>query len=266
LQKFREAEDKYFDKPFRIFNLDEGNELNRQDWKDFEVRTFFQRLRRERYNRRLKGICIPVLGEMVVNIILSRMNFIFEVENRNELTTATLNKGTYYFYIIPRGNHIYSPYYKKNLTREDIKKVLFANVKDKEYLKGMPRNIVVKKCNCNGVWGFKEKEYIQELKMTNRSFTVSKGIQTSLIECFYMYKSNITMKKLGLKRDDIRYHSVFKVINRINKIFEEDPDILTKYENLYKRKLDERDNEEIKDDEEYAPSAAETDILEDVKS
>jgi hypothetical protein len=56
LQKFRETEDKYFKMPFRIIGLDEGNELNKQDWKDDEVKTFFQRLRRERYNRRIKFI------------------------------------------------------------------------------------------------------------------------------------------------------------------------------------------------------------------
>ena len=247
LQKFREAEDRFFEEPFRLLWLDEGNELHRQDWRDDEVKTFFQRLRRERHNRRIKFISLPILGELIVNIVLSRMNFIFEMENTNELKTGTLFKGAYNFYIIPRGNKIYSSFYKKNLSKEEIKKALFLNLKDKEYLKGIPKSIIIKKCFCNGTWGFKEREYIKELKESNRTFTVNKGMTISQVECFYIYKSRISMKKIGLPRTDLRYHSVFKVINRINKMFEEDPDLSIKYETMYQRKLDQRkgdDNDE----------------------
>lgn len=241
LEKFREAEDKYFEEPFRLMWLDEGNELNRQDWRDDEVKMFFQRLRRERYNRRIKFISLPVLGELVVNIVL-RMNFIFEMINSNEIKTGTLYKGVYNFYVIPRGNAIFSEYHKKNLTQDDVKKALYTNLKNKEYLKGMPPSIIVKKCFCNGTWGFTEKEYIKELKETNRTFSVFKGANLSLLECFYIYKANISMKKLGIKKTDIRYHPIFKAINRINKIFDE-PDLMNKYENLYQRKLERREEQ-----------------------
>jgi len=246
LQKFREAEDKYFEEPFRLLWLDEGNELNRQDWRDHEVKTFFQRLRRERHNRRIKFISLPVLGELVVNIVL-RMNFIFEMINSNELKTATLFKGTYNFYVIPRGNAIYSQYHKKNIKQEEVKKALYKNLKDKEYLKGMPHSIIVKKCFCNGTWGFREKDYVKELKETNKTFSVYKGANLTLLECFYIYKANITMKRLGIKKDELIYFPIFKVLSRINKIFEDDPDMMTKYENLYQRKLEHR--EETKEEE-----------------
>lgn len=246
LQKFREAEDKYFEEPFRLFWLDEGNELHRQDWRDDEVKTFFQRLRRERHNRRIKFISLPVLGEMVVNIVISRMNFIFEMINSNEIKTGTLYKGVYKLYIIPRGKAIYSPYHKKNISQEEIKKTLYTNLKDKEYLKGIPNSIIVKKCFCNGVWGFKEKDYIKELKESNKTFSVNKGLSLSLLECFYLYKSNITMKRIGLKKDDLKYAPIFKVLNKINKVFETDPDIMARYESLYKRKTEHRDeNKEL---------------------
>ena len=70
-------EDKYYGIPFRLICLDEGNELNRQDWKEDDVKLFWKRLRRERHEQRIKFINIPVLGEMIINIVLSRMNFIF---------------------------------------------------------------------------------------------------------------------------------------------------------------------------------------------
>lgn len=244
LQKFREAEDKYFHEPFRLLWLDEGNELHRQDWRDEEVKTFFQRLRRERHNRRIKFISLPVLGEMITNIIISRMNFIFDMVNRNELKTATLHKGEYDFYIIPRGSKIYSPYHKKNLKREDVKNTLFANIKNNEYLKGMPKSIIIKKCFCNGTWGFREKQYIKELKESNKTFTVTKGVSLTPLECFYIYKLNLTMKKLDVERNDIRYHLIFRVLNRIRKKFEDDPDMMLRYEAIYERKLQENKEKE----------------------
>lgn len=240
LQKFREAEDKYFDHPFRILGLDEGNELNRQDWKDDEVKTFFQRLRRERYNRRIKFISLPVLGEMVPNIVLSRMNFITDMKCYNELTTGTMHKGDYNFYIIPRGNTIYSPHLKKELTSLFIKNKLFENLKDKKYLKGMPSDIIIKKCKNNGLWGFKQEIYNKELKESNKTYTVNKGINFTMMESFMFYKANPSCKKLGIKPQDIRWDSVRRLIARNNKKWEEDIDSYNKYEAIFKRKIEER--------------------------
>ena len=245
LEKFRTTEDKYFQNFFRIIGLDEGNELNRQDWKDPEVKTFFQRLRRERFNRRLKFLSLPVLGELIPNIILSRMNFIIDMKTKNEIMTGTLEKGEYDFFIIPRGNTIYSPFYKKELTRIDIKNKLYGNLKDKEYLKGMPRDIIIKRCHCNGVWGFKKELYIKELKESNKTFSVNKGIHFGLVELFMFYKSNVTLKKLNIGSKDIRYASMSKMINRINQFFYNDPDMLLKYQAMYDKKIADKEEREL---------------------
>lgn len=244
LPKFREAEDKYFHIPFRIIGLDEGNELNRQDWKDDEVKTFFQRLRRERYNQRIKFIGLPVLGELITNIVLSRMNFIINMVNKNELKTGTLYKDEYEFYIIPRGDKIYSPFHKKELTRTTIKSKLFVNLKDKEYLKGMPREIMLKKCKCNGVWGFRKEDYIKELKESNKTYSVNKGLNFGLTELFMFFKSHVTAKKIGIKKNDIRYSSLSKLINKINNFFYEDPDLLLKYESMFNKKLEDKQEQD----------------------
>ena len=238
LEKLREAEDKYFHTPFRIFGLDEGNELNRQNWKDEEVNTFFQRLRRERYNQRIKYISIPVLGEMIPNIVLSRVNFVFEMEVKNKIKSGTLEKGIVNFYIIPRGNKIYSPQQKRELTKENIKNTLYLNLKDKAYLKGMPKKILIKKFKANGIWGFPEKEYNKYLKDTNEIFSVSKGVILSETESFYFYKTNIKLKDLGIKHTDHRYSSMAKLLNRIKNYWEKNPDKLLRYEAIYKRKME----------------------------
>jgi len=251
LSKFRETEDKYFNSRFRIIGLDEGNELNRQNWKEPEVATFFQRLRRERHNQRIKHICIPVIGEMIPNIVLSRVNFIFEMEMQNATKTGTLNKGDVNFYIIPRTEKIYSPYFKKELSRGDIKNKFYEKLKDKSYLSGMPEGILIKRFRSNGVWGFKESDYEKNLKDTNETFTVNKGLTLTETEMFYLYKTNIKLKKLGIKPNDIRYHSSAKIFIKIKNYFEKNPDLMLKYEAIYKRKLEERalDSEEVSEED-----------------
>lgn len=241
LPALRETEDRYFKVPYRIIGLDEGNELNRQNWKDDEVSTFFQRLRRERYNRRIKFICIPVLGELIPNIVTTRINFIFEMEQFNELETGTLSKGSYNFYIIPRGSTIYSVFYKKTLSRDYIKQTLHQNLKDREYLKGMPKEIIIKKCRCNGVWGFKKELYIKHLKDTNRTYSVRQALSFGYTELFNFYKARVTLKKLGIKKEDIKYASLSKMLHKINNLFYENPDLLQKYEIIYKKKLEDKE-------------------------
>lgn len=240
LYKFREAEEKYFHEKFRILGLDEGNELNRQNWKDEEVSSFFQRLRRERFNQRIRFICIPVLGEMIINIVLRRMNFIFEMTAESSVRSATLEKGYVNMYIIPRGDKIYSPAQKRDLSQGEILTSLYNNLKDKSYLTGLPRSLLIKRYRTNGVWGFDKRLYVANLKDTNEAVTFSKGIVLKDTEAYMVYKLNIKLKDLGIKHNDIRYASAYKFLNRLNKYFENDPAKLEKFEAIYKRKDSEK--------------------------
>lgn len=70
---------KYMKNPFRIFILDEGNELNRKDWANPLVQLFFQKMRRERSSLRIIFINLPQLGELMPSITLSRVNFSFQL-------------------------------------------------------------------------------------------------------------------------------------------------------------------------------------------
>jgi len=236
LEKLRLTEDDLFDKPFRILALDEGNELHRQNWKEEEVQTFFQRLRRERYNQRIKFICIPVLGELMSSIVLSRVNFITEMKNTNDVKSGSLNKGRANFYIIPRGDTIYSPKQKRELKQGDIKTLIYDFLKDKNWLKGIPSEALCHTYACNGVWGFPESLYEKELKDSNKTFQVSAGLKLTDLEAFYMYETGISLKAIGLDSKDVKYATMNKFFNRLKKYFENNLDKYNKYKLILERK------------------------------
>ena len=255
LASFQDAEDRYFKEPFRILCLDEGNQLNRQEWKSEEVKTFFQRLRRERYNQRIKFICIPVLGEMLTSIVQSRVNFVFDGYMKTDVKTGQLVKGRFKMFVIPRDETIYSPAQKRDLSGDEIRTKLHDNLKDQNYRKGIDPSLVIKRFEANGVWGFKEEDYKEKLKESNAHFSVKKGMTISELDAFMIYKTNITGKRLGLGSKDLRYRAIAKVLSKINVMFEDNPDLYSKYERAYKRKMSRRgdlppDVIEADDDEE----------------
>jgi hypothetical protein len=240
LESLRLKEDDLFEKPFSILALDEGNELHRQNWKDEEVQTFFQRLRRERYNQRIKFICIPVLGELMSSIVLSRVNFVTEMVNTNDVTSGSLNKGRAHFYIIPRGDNIYSPKQNREIPKGEIKTCFYDFLKDKNWLKGIPKEVLVTAYKCNGVWGFPEALYEKELKKTNRTFQVTGGLKMTDTEAFYFYKSAISLKAVGLDSKDVKYATVNKFLNRLKRYFEDNIDNYNKQSLILERKQAER--------------------------
>ncbi len=240
LESLRIKEDELFEERFRILTLDEGNELHRQNWRDEEVQTFFQRLRRERFNQRIKFICIPVLGELMTNIVLSRVNFIMDMQNTNDVKTGSLNKGKVDFYIIPRGDKVYSPYLKQDLSKGKVKSILYETLKDKNFLKGIPDSIKCKRYSCNGVWSFPYNLYVKELKESNKSFKVAGGFKLTDLESFYLYKARVSLKAIGLDSKDAKYSTLNKFLNRLKKYFEESPDRYKKYELILKRKEEEK--------------------------
>lgn len=230
LSSLRVGEDDHYKDKFRQFTLDEGNELHRQNWKEEEVQTFFQRLRRERYQQRIKSICIPVLGELLTNIIMTRVNFIFEVYAVSKNKLGILEKGGCNFYIIPRGNRIYSYHHKKDLTVSHIKQVLHETLDRKNYLKGMPKELIVQNFTFNGVMGFDKNEYIKVCKESTRSFNIREGIKlgdTMLYILYRLYKAGKLMpKNLKLGSKEPEYASYHKLLQNIRNYFSDNPRIL----------------------------------------
>lgn len=241
LGSFAEAEDKFFNEKLRILGLDEGNELNRQEWQNDQVKTFFQRLRRERFNQRIKLICLPQLGELLTSIVLSRLNFVFAMNGKNDVTTGTILKGYCKFYIIPRNNEIYSPYLKKNLLKSDIIDILGTTLEDKKkFYKSLPRKILIKQFKRNFVWGFNKKRYDKILKESNKIFTVNKGFRLTEYQAYCYFKSRPNLKDWELNRKENKkmYATLQKMDRSICKIFEEDPQKLLKYEKIFEREIE----------------------------
>lgn len=240
LENFIHAEDEHFDEKFRIFGLDEGNELNKQDWRDDNVRTFFQRLRRERYNQRIKFICLPQLGELITAIVVSRMNFVFNMYSRDDAKTGTIDKGFCEFFIIPRSSKIYSPAQKREISREEIKQSLSSNLDDKKkrYINQIPKSILIKKFHKNNIWGFSKTTYIKTLKETNKIFTVAKGLKLTEYQayCYYISRPKLKDWHLDRKENPEIYSTLAKMDRTISKIFDENPDKLEKYERLMENK------------------------------
>jgi hypothetical protein len=244
LPDFLQAEDNTFNEKFRLLGLDEGNELNKQDWRDENVRTFFQRLRRERFNQRIIFICLPQLAELLTSIVVDRMNFVFTMNSKSDVETGTLDKGFCNFYIIPRNEKIYSPHQKREITQEEIKDTLNEVLSDKKkYVKKLPPNLLIKAFRRNNVWGFDKKTYEKHLKQTNRTFSLSKGVKLTEYQAYCYYISRPQLKDFNVDRKenpDI-YQTLFNMDKAICKVFEENPDKLLKYENLQKRKKEKRD-------------------------
>lgn len=240
LSSLRQAEDDYFKEKFRQFALDEGNELHRQNWKEEEVQTFFQRLRRERFNQRIKSICIPVLGELMTNIIMSRVNFVFEVYATSINKLGILEKGKCNFYIIPRGDKIYSYYHKKDITASHIKQVLYEVLDKKNYLKGLPKELIIQNFSFNGIWGFRKEEYIKELKESNRSFNVREGLRLGNGTLYILYRliksGKLRPKNIKLKIKEPEYASFHKMIQYIRSYFADNPRLLKLEEEKFSMK------------------------------
>jgi len=243
LSDFRQAEDKYFKEKFRILGLDEGNELNRQDWQSDEVKEFFQRLRRERFNQRIKFICLPQLGELMTQIVLSRMNFIFNMYSKDDIETGTLDKGFCNFYIIPRNDKIYSPHQKREITKKEILNILGVNLNDKkEYLKEIPPKLLLKKITKNYIWGFDKRDYDKYIKEGNKNFSVSKGARLNEYESYIYFKCRPNLKDWNLdrKEDKEMYATLSKMDRKICKQFEENPDKLLKHDTAMQLKMSRR--------------------------
>lgn len=238
LESFTKAEDEFFWEKFRIIGLDEGNELNRKSWQEQLVKTFFQRLRRERFNQRIKFVCLPQLGELQPDIVLSRANFIFNMQSTDKTDTGTLNKGFCNFYIIPR-NIIYSRTQKRNLSRTEIINKLGLILDDKKkYYKKLPKDLLIYRFKKPYRWGFRKSDYDKNLKETNQTFSLSKGFQLTEYQAYCYYATRPPIKNWFVDRlvDKSVYGQLIKIDRSICKIFENDPTKLAKYENIVLRK------------------------------
>ena len=213
LKNVVDAFNKYIHEPFRIFILDEGNELNRKDWSNPLVQLFFQKMRRERSSLRIIFINLPQLGELMPSITLSRVNFVFQLNMKMDLKTKIAIKGDCNFFIIPRFGDIYSYTNKKNLSQyEMINKFGLLLEDKKKYLQPLPKSLAIHCFQRNGIWSFNENDYEKRKKKANEMFS-SSTITLTKSEVYFLGKY-LNLKKLGIKPGTRSYFALSQLKNK----------------------------------------------------
>lgn len=213
LRTIVDAFNKHINDPFRIFILDEGNELNRKDWSNPLVQLFFQKLRRERSSLRIIFINLPQLGELMPSITLSRVNFVYQLNMKMDLKTKLAIKGNCYYYIIPRFKEIYSYLNKRILSQYDVVNQFGILLEDKKkYLQPLPKALAIHRFDRNGVWSFNEREYERRKKKANEQFSTS-TITLTKSEVYFLGKY-LNLKKLGVSPGTRAYFALSQLRNK----------------------------------------------------
>lgn len=224
---------------FMIRDLDEAYDLNRQNFRELTNKIFKTEMRTGRKKLNLDILNLPQLGELEVAITLSRTNFIFICKMSNETKTMTLKKGSVEMYIIPRANKIYSPYYRKNITKSEIKKTLAKLLEKKEnYYLEMPKELLIHKFEFPELWGFSWKQYKSHVMQQTKERRLLGDIMLSEYEQYIIFKKLPDTKHFGTfdlkNKTDKRMYDVYQKKMRIIKNkFLNNPSLLQKYELIY---------------------------------
>ena len=224
---------------FRIEVLDEGNELNRANFRDETNQQFKYEMRTERKMLRIILINMQQLGELDTSISLSRVNFIYDCQMRSNKKSGTLDKGFIEMYIIPRDNTIYSAINKKNLTRGDILNT-FANKLDKkkDYYVSLPKDMIVNKFRFTDVWGFDKENYDSHVKDEMRKRKFLKSMKMTNLQAYILMTKCPNFTKLGTfnmqdSNDKKKYDVLHKFFKKIDSYFELNPEKRMSIENFY---------------------------------
>jgi hypothetical protein len=166
LQDLINAFDHYKNIPYMIFSLDESDELNRKNWNKKIVKVFMSKLRRERKNLRIVNMLMPQLYEMLPDIILTRINWVIELEMDLD-DNYNLLRGTYKLFCIPVGKYIYN-YTNYKLTQLQIVNMIQNKLYDtKEKFFTLNTRFMMFRGNVNSTMVFDEKEYLNISRQMN---------------------------------------------------------------------------------------------------
>jgi hypothetical protein len=225
---------------FRIFCLDEGYELNRMNYREESSLSYKDSMRSDRKMLRIELLNLPQMGELETSITLTRTNFIFYSDMSSNIKTGTVKKGDVYMYIIPRGNFIYSPYQRRNITDKEIINSLTKVLKDKnDSYKGLPESILVHRFKVEGIWGFDKDKYDKHIKKENKERRTKAFIKINDYIGYILFKKlpkmslwgSFDMKKKGDKK---MYHTVQKFIKKeIERRYIMNKEITEKFDRLY---------------------------------
>lgn len=232
---------------FRIECLDEGNELNRSNFRDENIQQFKYEMRTERKQLRMILINMQQIGELDTSISLSRINFIFDCNMSGIKKTGTLNKGFIDMYIIPRDDFIFSEKYKKIFSRKDILN-RFANMLDKkkDYYIGLPKEFIVKSFKFNDAWGFDKEIYDDHVKSQTKSHRFNRNIKLTTLQAYILLSKFSDFKRFKVfditknKKDKKMYDVMYKFFEKLKIFFDDNPDKIIGLENFYNRIYNEK--------------------------
>jgi hypothetical protein len=221
----------------RIFCLDEGYELNRQNFREEDSRNYKDSMRSDRKMLRIEIVNLPQLGELELAITQTRTNFILEADLSNSIKTSTLKKGDVNFYIIPRGNTIYSRYLRKEIPSKHIINELSRVLKDKnDSYKGLPESILIHRSKFKGVWGFDKSIYDSFIKKENKVRRKKSKIKLTDYQAYILHTKAPALKywdNIDKKTPSGRaiYKTVQKFLSSIKGYFDNNPNLYTSFRN-----------------------------------
>lgn len=224
---------------FKIKCLDEGNELNRSNFRDETNQQFKYGMRTERRMLRIILINMQQIGELDTSISLSRVNFIYDCKMKGNKKLGTLEKGFIKMYIIPRGDIIYSEKYKKLISGKDVLNS-FANRLDKkkEYYIGLPTEMIIHEFRFKEMWGFDKEKYDKHVKgeLSKRKF--QRTIRMTILQA-YIFLTKLSdfkrLKTFDLKnsKDKKMYDVLYKFFEKLKTFFDDNPEKIIALEKFY---------------------------------
>lgn len=230
---------------FRIVCLDEGNELNRSNFREEANQEFKFSMRTERKMIRIIIINMQQIGELDTSISLSRVNFIYNCKMRSNNKTGTLNKGFIDMYIIPRGDNIYSEKNKEVLSRVDILNSFATKLdKKKDYYVSLPRKMIINSFRFKNIWGFDKDKYDDHVKDEIGRRKFQKKLNLTNTQAYILKTKLREFTKLGTfdvgnnPNDKKMYDILNNLFIKIEKYFELNPEkelsIKNHYAKIYK--------------------------------
>jgi len=155
----------------------------------------------------------------------------------NQVDTGTVAKGLVDFYIMPRGNKIYSTKHRRDISRAEIVNSISAVMKDKnDSYKGLPKNCLIHTFKFYGVWGFNKAIYDKHIKQENRKRRTEGDFKLSKYASYLIYRYVPDLKNWDKidkkdKADKRAYYTLLKVLKQIKTPFLESKETRDNMEN-----------------------------------
>lgn len=224
LNKMNHAFTKFRDNPFKIYILDEGDELSGENYWNPNNKQFRSELRRGRKFSRLIFINLPQLKELSSRIVTTRCQKLYEVEVARDTKNYNIKRGLVRVFGIPRGSRAFSFVKDDFISKNKIRNTISNLMKAKEDFIKLPNDILLFTLNYNGTHVWDQKLYKQKaLRETSMLFknayvkTLSRK-EAQIILTISSYLGNNKLTSDCFNKDDTRIRAYYRLIESLNKI------------------------------------------------